>query len=723
MSHQDVMLQVRIAEGNKGERVEELSSNQAPIKIGRLSSSHLRFEDASVSRIHAVIERGGDGALSLIDLGSASGTYVNGERITKQAVGHGDVLKFGDVEATLELYMPQAEAPAKAAIAAPTFVDEATQVTSGVAAISEQAHHVAAQQPSWEEPISPQSEVATPSAAPSEGMVMAADGTPVEPYTLQGYYDEGGNYLPGYYDEAGDYHLGYGYYDEQGQWCVAAGYYDGEGTWVETEQPIASLEEVGWQGPSSIEYYSEAFFSGAGGDTLEVAMLWADQVLSVTSYPKAKSVVVGTSPQADFVIEDGALSSAAHPLVSHDGAGGYQLVVTEAMGGVVQNGEQRYTLQEMIEQGLARQSGVVPQGYAIALGSRTSARVDIGEVTFLIHFTEQPAVFWPMFTVGAAALSLLGFIALSGLLQGSFVALALTSPIDPNGLELDAFSADDRFVQAMILPEQEEEEEMEEEDGDGEEAAAKHAGEEGQAGKEDSEQVNKELAIKGPEDNQDLELKKSVDTQVAMDSGALAVMGDMVSSPFGTASESVGSDAIHALGNLEGDGVGEARGFGGLGMAGAGRGGGGVSERGLGLANVGTRGKGGRGGGGSGGYGGSAGDLGKKKGLVPKLVPGKPKVVGSLDKEIIRRVVRRHRSEIRYCYEKELQKNPKLAGTVTMKFVIAGTGSVMTAAVSSTDLNNSAVESCMANKIRKWDFPEPKGGGIVNVNYPFKFSS
>jgi hypothetical protein len=29
----------------------------------------------------------------------------------------------------------------------------------------------------------------------------------------------------------------------------------------------------------------------------------------------------------------------------------------------------------------------------------------------------------------------------------------------------------------------------------------------------------------------------------------------------------------------------------------------------------------------------------------------------------------------------------------------------------------------MQGKIRRWVFPSPKGGGIVEVNYPFNFSS
>ena len=97
--------------------------------------------------------------------------------------------------------------------------------------------------------------------------------------------------------------------------------------------------------------------------------------------------------------------------------------------------------------------------------------------------------------------------------------------------------------------------------------------------------------------------------------------------------------------------------------------------------------------------------------------------MGSLDKEVIRRVVRANSNQVRFCYEKELKKNPKLAGTVKVKFAIASNGSVASAAVTSSTLNNSAVESCLTGRIRRWKFPEPKGGGIVLVNYPFSFKA
>ena len=683
-------------------RVEEVSAEERQIKVGRLSNSHLHFDDPSVSRIHAVLDKIPSGGYNLIDLGSASGTFVNGQKIDKQELASGDELKFGDVVVIYELVEQQPAASSASTADAGGFDYIATSMGQSVAAAAPAAED-------WAQPAA--------AATSVPATVTAADGSQVEPFTLQGYYDAHGNYIPGYYDETGQYILGYGYYDEAGAWIVTYGYYNAAGDWIETETPVTSVEELGWQGPGDREYYTDIFFENTGGDTLEIAMIWSDQVLSVNSYPKARSVKIGQGEpkHVDFVLEHPATGSDVYELVEYNGA--YHLMVTPQMEGMIQNGDQRFTLEEAIRNGVATPRG---SQYAIALGSRSSARVDIGEVSFLIHFTDQPALI-----AGGPGVDTkpMPYILLSGVAHILFLVLALTMPEDPNGLELDGFNANDSFVQAMIMPEQEEEEIPDWlGDGDGEEAAAKHAGEEGEAGKEDSEQTDKEMAIKGPQDNQDLELKKAIDTQVAVNSGALAMLGDQVASPFGTSDNSVGSDAIHALGNLQGDGVGEARGAGGLGLSGAGRGGGGISERGIGLAAVGTKGRGGSGGGG-GKYGRSAGDLGDRGARVPKLVPGKPEVRGALDKEIIRRVVRQHRNEIRYCYEKELQKNPKLAGTVTVNFIISGTGSVMSARVSSSTVNNSTVEGCMAGKIQRWVFPEPRGGGIVTVNYPFKLSS
>ena len=66
------------------------------IKIGRLASAHLRLEDPKVSRIHAVIEISEAREVSIIDMGSAEGTRVNGEKVSRARLKHGDEIGLGD---------------------------------------------------------------------------------------------------------------------------------------------------------------------------------------------------------------------------------------------------------------------------------------------------------------------------------------------------------------------------------------------------------------------------------------------------------------------------------------------------------------------------------------------------------------------------------------------------------------------------------------------------
>jgi hypothetical protein len=53
-----------------------------------------------VSRLHAVIRRSGE-KVTLMDLGSSNGTYLNGKRLTaniEQPLHHGDVISFGKLK-------------------------------------------------------------------------------------------------------------------------------------------------------------------------------------------------------------------------------------------------------------------------------------------------------------------------------------------------------------------------------------------------------------------------------------------------------------------------------------------------------------------------------------------------------------------------------------------------------------------------------------------------
>ena len=77
-----------------GELVKESTLSQEVIKIGRMASSHLQIDDEGVSKMHAVVEISGDGDVHIIDLGSDSGTMVNGTKVNKSAIKDGDVIAF-----------------------------------------------------------------------------------------------------------------------------------------------------------------------------------------------------------------------------------------------------------------------------------------------------------------------------------------------------------------------------------------------------------------------------------------------------------------------------------------------------------------------------------------------------------------------------------------------------------------------------------------------------
>ena len=64
------------------------------MRIGRSLSAHLRFEDPTVSRRHAVLVTEEEG-VRLLDDRSLNGVFVNGERIVSQMLADGDEVVIG----------------------------------------------------------------------------------------------------------------------------------------------------------------------------------------------------------------------------------------------------------------------------------------------------------------------------------------------------------------------------------------------------------------------------------------------------------------------------------------------------------------------------------------------------------------------------------------------------------------------------------------------------
>ena len=62
-----------------------------------------------------------------------------------------------------------------------------------------------------------------------------------------------------------------------------------------------------------------------------------------------------------------------------------------------------------------------------------------------------------------------------------------------------------------------------------------------------------------------------------------------------------------------------------------------------------------------------------------------------------------------------------MSGKVTIKWVIGPQGTVTQVNTLASTLGNKRVESCINARVKSWNFPPPKDGGIAIVTYPFVF--
>jgi hypothetical protein len=240
--------------------------------------------------------------------------------------------------------------------------------------------------------------------------------------------------------------------------------------------------------------------------------------------------------------------------------------------------------------------------------------------------------------------------------------------------------------------------------------AEKHKNAEGQMGKKDAPKTNGRSAPRAIDPNA---------KELVKNSGLLAALGKGkgqggLSTVFGQGG--LGGDLKGAIGNMFGPVVGDSQGMGGLGLKGTGTGGGGSGET-IGIGAVGTKGRGG----GLGGYGSGVGGLSAKRDRDIGISAGETKVLGAIDPELIRKVIRDHADQVRYCYEQQLTLNPKLAGKVSIKWIINAQGRAESPSIvaGDTTLPNEQVGQCIMSRIVTWEFPKPRGGGMAIVTYPW----
>jgi pSer/pThr/pTyr-binding forkhead associated (FHA) protein len=102
-------------------------------------------------------------------------------------------------------------------------------------------------------------------------------------------------------------------------------------------------------------------------------------------------------------------------------------------------------------------------------------------------------------------------------------------------------------------------------------------------------------------------------------------------------------------------------------------------------------------------------------------IPSDTIVLGSMDPDIIRRILREHIPQFRFCYQKELDAGGKEeSGDVHMNFLIGASGHVTKAGVKKSGLSPS-VSKCVVNVLYGIRFPKPAGGADVEVSQPINF--
>ncbi len=287
----------------------------------------------------------------------------------------------------------------------------------------------------------------------------------------------------------------------------------------------------------------------------------------------------------------------------------------------------------------------------------------------------------------------------------------------PDGWGGDYRNRDNRDLASMEDPPPEEKEEDGEDESGGTGTAMML--EEGKMGKKDSDRAEGQYKMKKNSDQEQLARTQAIEQ--ARTAGVLGsqvfAQGGTFASITGTGDISSGFDDMDIQGGLLGNEAGEMNGGFGFGRSGFGPGGGGTGWGTIGTGRYGTIGHGS--GTGSGyGVGSGRGGMRGRQSAVPSVRIGQPQSVGDLDKAIIRRYIKRNISKIQYCYEKQLLAAPTLEGTVNTQFFISPNGTVTTANASGI---NGDVSGCVAGVIKGIEFPKPKGGGGVQVNYPFNF--
>jgi Sec-independent protein translocase protein TatA len=111
-----------------------------------------------------------------------------------------------------------------------------------------------------------------------------------------------------------------------------------------------------------------------------------------------------------------------------------------------------------------------------------------------------------------------------------------------------------------------------------------------------------------------------------------------------------------------------------------------------------------------------------KKGFDHSYLEPKTVVLGSMDPELLRKILQEYLPQFRHCYQQELLTAADIKGVIDLDFQINPNGRVSRTTIKAKDarFSNKGTD-CMAQVLRIIEFPKPKGGGVVDVRQPLNF--
>lgn len=695
MKDTGMALEIEIFDGNKS--VARGVFDQAKIIVGRISSADFRISDPRVSRIHALLERLEDGSLRLTDLASSHGTFVNGDRIVERIVSVKDEIKIAELKARLKFIPFEATAPGIAPTASP-----------GQAALSSR-------------PPPPRSEsrvdlVMNPSGAASAVASIPKGATA----------------------------------DKSPSAAKPA-----------APAPSGSREPTQIRSLKDIARTRGVLDPAGSAQDLEVTVYWDDQILHIDHYRRAESVItVGSDIHNTYIIPGEELTP-RYDFIRVRGSSA-ELNLHPSMKGSARVQGKMQTLEELRKSGRS----------SLTLSGQDIAKVQIGTVNFFLMFVPEPPPIpaAPLFDQGKQFWQVQISVALAALLFVS-LSFALRDPIQGTVKEFPEKYRKiivEEYVKKMekvkpppppppkappkevVPPPAAKEGKVAKEavkppdaimkgpkghSGGNEGEGAREKGAEGKRGWQDAKHETGITNRPKVADNRrnkvkDAQVKGRTDEKPSGDPAA-AFLGALKNAAIGTKMANNGSGSGGGGGGKNGDagasgndpldkpllgvgggGIHSGRGSGGSGLQGTGRGGGGTAD---GIGGLGTKGFGG------GAKGDGNGSIPGKGDFAVGVESEGVRVAGSLSREEIERVVRAHKSEVDFCYSRELQRNPKLFGKLSVKWTIADGGAV----ISVTNLDNQTgsgnLADCIRGRIKDWVFPSPAAGSKADVEWTWSF--